>query len=254
MYTIILAFLVISMSAPAHAAIQDYAGTVRVHCIGDSITAGGGPSYRPVLHDLLTDDGFDIEFVGNFHRPQPELEGNFHSAIGGLKAWELREDYLSDWITANPAEIILLHIGTNGAYGPFNTSIADGVAEVGKVIDDIFLLDPEVELYVAGPINNQTARDDLYEFAELVGDEVSLRAAMGLDITFVDMSHLLAFYDYSDRAHPDESGYAKMGAAWHEAMTTAAIGTPPILPTPLPPAAVILLIGLAGLVPRGRRG
>jgi lysophospholipase L1-like esterase len=244
-----LAFLIVSSAAHANAALSDYDDTIRLHCIGDSITASGGPSYRPALHDLLEADGHDITFVGNFKIPLPGLEDNAHSALGGAEAWLIRENYLQDWVSAIPADIFLVHLGTNGPLGPDNTNVQDGAAEVGKVVDDILALQPEAEIYVAGVINTRNPGEIFTELAASIGDEVAARAALGMDVTFVDMSTLLSPEDYSDNYHPVASGFEKMGEKWYEALNADKVETPQVLAAPLPPAALLFLLASFGLLP-----
>ena len=88
--------------------------------LGDSITLGIGPSepvaeldgYRRELASLLKSFGYDVDFVGSLSNGDADFSDKQHE---GHPGW--RDDDIADavygFITANPAKIILLHIGTN---------------------------------------------------------------------------------------------------------------------------------------------
>jgi hypothetical protein len=114
----------------------------RIMPLGDSITEGvfgpvaAGPElalrggYRGPLYRSLVDNGYTVDFAGRLLAggslvPQidPEHEGGSGWTDNQVAASVY--SYLQD----NPADIVLLHIGTNG----FETSAAD----VGTILDEI---------------------------------------------------------------------------------------------------------------------
>ena len=90
--------------------------------LGDSITLGIGPSdlpenlngYRRDLYNLLSSSGYDIDFVGSLSN------GTFvekqHEGHPGATAADIASSLTGVYsrLVAYPADIILLHIGTNG--------------------------------------------------------------------------------------------------------------------------------------------
>jgi hypothetical protein len=106
-----------------HIILVSAAGAItRIMPLGDSITQGdasGEPnedlqaSYRLVLWDLLADAGYDVDFVGSLNSGSDILDFDPHHE--GHPDWRDDEIALNiyDWLVWNPADIILLHIGTN---------------------------------------------------------------------------------------------------------------------------------------------
>ena len=106
-----------------HLILVSAAGAItRIMPLGDSITQGaasGEPDedlqagYRLVLWDLLADAGYDVDFVGNLNSGSDILDFDPHHE--GHPGW--RDDEIAAniyaWLKLNPADIILLHIGTN---------------------------------------------------------------------------------------------------------------------------------------------
>ena len=84
--------------------------------IGDLRTDGERTAYRYSLWQLLTDAGYEIDFVGSqytgydiFPGPEPDAENEGHPG------WtdDMIADEIYQFLVDNPAKIILLHIGTN---------------------------------------------------------------------------------------------------------------------------------------------
>jgi len=120
--SIVVCIFIIAVSAfPANA-------TIRIMPLGDSITQGIGSgadpddndhqvSYRKTLWDLLVNAGYDVDFVGSQDSGSMEFADPDHEAYPGGRADEIR-DGIYNWLVAHPADIILLHIGTNDINEP----------------------------------------------------------------------------------------------------------------------------------------
>ena len=91
---------------------------INIMPLGDSITHGVGPAlpeedlngYRFELWNLLISSGFEVDFVGGLEH------GTFiEKQHEGHRGW--RDDQIAanvyNWLVNNPADVILLHIGTN---------------------------------------------------------------------------------------------------------------------------------------------
>jgi lysophospholipase L1-like esterase len=151
------------------------------------------------------------------------------------------------YLPRNPADIILLHIGTNGM--PRNRSqdpavlhpiALEGLETATENVENILMEIDEYEsnhnkvmVIVAGIINRACSLSSRYyrcqqrrlpttKFNELVKDMVTTRIAAGDDIIWVDMeTEAQIVYnrpDMIDELHPDESGYQKMAAVWKNAL------------------------------------
>lgn len=219
----------------------------RVMPLGDSITAGrislaeGPPEslrggYRKPLQDRLVASGFKFDFVGSMIHGYdlPDFDYN-HEGHGGYTAAEIAVglnpgEGVYNWLTANPADFVLLHIGTNGLdrnnyldvrtildeIDRWEASPAGNPVTVilGLIIDQLIPPDytqtnPEVTIY-----NNN------------VLTMANQRIANGDDIVIVDHQTALTYpNDMGDDIHPgptaaNPTGYSKMAAVWFNKLST----------------------------------
>ena len=123
--TLVLATVVCSFLLTTQGVAED---AVRIVCIGDSITQGGGgmqvmaQSYRYALWKKFIDAGLPVEFVGsqtNGFRTTPEYQPyksndfvNAHEGYWGWKTWEVR-DKLKETSATWKADVALILLGTN---------------------------------------------------------------------------------------------------------------------------------------------
>ena len=109
---------------------------VKIMPLGDSITVGfpGLEGYRGSLSLDLNNSGFNVDFVGS----QKNGTGfdNDNEGHLGYEANEIR-DHVIEWLNGNPADIVLLHIGTNDIENGQNVPVV--IAEVAATLDNINL-------------------------------------------------------------------------------------------------------------------
>ncbi|WP_170302455.1 SGNH/GDSL hydrolase family protein [Desulfosarcina widdelii] len=200
--------------------VRDCASPVAIMPLGDSITLGYGESttsqqmigYRGELYQQLAGDGYFIDFVGN------QTDGLFasglsdlnHQGIGGITASSVAENVYA-WLVENPAEIILLHIGTNG----FTTN----PIYVEDVLDEIDMFESEtgrdVAVILARIINRQPYHQETTTFNENLQVMAESRIAAGDKLVLVDQENVLNYAtDMWDTWHPNNQGYAKMSGPW----------------------------------------
>ena len=205
--------------------------TVRIMPCGDSITydnhvddtrpAGLRIGYRQPLWHMLKDAGFAVEFVGSVVAGQDAIPA-FDPHSEGHPGW--RDDEIADniygWLTATPADIVLLHIGTNG----LDTSATD----VADILDEIdrYEADGGVEVtvllariirgnHVCPNSSITTSFNDNVEAMALArisgGDSivlVDLECGVGMDYREMPDG------DMYDSLHPTDNGYWKMAGGW----------------------------------------
>jgi PKD repeat protein len=216
---------------------------LRIMPLGDSITRGTRSSpvedpvaYRRALWTLLRQHGADMAFVGS----QADGSGDFdnrHEAYGGMHAKggsiPSRESAglvanVYTWLTANPADVVLLHIGTNDLYG--GQSHSGVAAEVGEALDEIARFERDsgrpVAVVLARIINNRDPSSALgqaiSQFNERIEALAAARVGQGDDVTIVDMEAALSYpADMADLLHPTDGGYAKMAETWLPAVLQA---------------------------------
>ncbi len=216
--------------------------------LGDSITKGILGSdydwgYREPLYVNLANSGYNFDFVGSFtdgdfQDPNHEGHGGWHADTTG------ENDILGqvyNWLTANPADIILLHIGTNDI--PASGQDAN---EVSDILDEIDRYESDYSTEVTVLVARIIKKGGFLETVRIFNDNVQ---AMVLDRISnpnnpaypdkivppndVDMENALDYPDdFYDATHPNDAGYAKMADVWFDALDSI-ISPPLITSTPI---------------------
>ena len=227
------------------------AGAVyKIMPLGDSITwddrlndnrdNGEKVAYRYRLWQLLTQAGYEIDFVGSKHTGYdifPDAENEGHP---GWRADEIvagrndsGEGKLSDWLIAENPDIVLLHIGTNdiiqnnedwteveailGVIDDYESASGRAVWVVLSLIID-WMCDPSYP-----PCPNSSETSETSSFNNDVKDFVFLPRYFGGDnIVLVNMQNdagidyrqWIFSGDMYDYWHPYWTGYHKMADLW----------------------------------------
>jgi hypothetical protein len=215
---------------------------IKIMPVGNSVTQGLSYSpgsdldegYRGYLYDLLVNNGYnDVEFVGTLTNgnalPSKNHEGhsgwyaNKVSSFGGGGPGIAAA--IDSFLTVNPSDIVLLHIGTNDLTlldeNPTTNTIAGLVNDVQLIISNIHENNPNTVVIVAQVINSA-------ENSNLTSLTASFNSALGLAITesnttrIVDMESALIYPDDiitddpgSKAVHPTSVGYEKMANVWY---------------------------------------
>ena len=203
--------------------------------LGDSITRGsssGTPvdpqyyiSYRRDLYKSLLEQGYYIDFVGS-----RSTDGTYYSDFDrDHEGWGgKRDDFIAlniyTWLTNNPADIILLHIGTNDM-SLMSPDIS--AADVEKILNEIDRFDPEIWVLAARIIQRVPYDLETEIYNDNVDALLDTRIDAGDKIIKVDMENaagiVYALYpegDMNNDRHPYATGYAKMAAKWEAALKT----------------------------------
>lgn len=230
----------------AEATAQVVYGRRRIMPLGDSITEGmetddgagnSGPpnalrvGYRKALYDRLTSEGYAVEFVGSRTHgeatglPYPKHEGTSGITQGGLRS------VLGPRLQSNPADVVLLHIGTNDVNGTGSTDAGPTAAASNSILSLVNDFtsnpaNPPVRLLLATIIGQKNGNPNTATFnANLTGLYNTNWAAARPRFTVnrVDMnSRFNPATDLSDLSvdvgglHPSAAGYAKMAGAWFD--------------------------------------
>jgi uncharacterized repeat protein (TIGR02543 family) len=218
------AFLFLSNAEGANAVTPN-----KIMPLGDSITEGypGQEGYRRILYQNLTGHGFNVDFVGS-----QENGTGFDNDNEGHPGWYANyvRDNIYGWLTSNPADSILLHIGTN--------DIGDGqdaagiVTEVSSTLDNIDRWESDhgviITVFLARIISrtdSQSLSAVTHQYNILLGSMAAQRNASGDHIFVVDMEYALNYpvdliqNDSYPGVHPTSIGYKKMADVWYDAIT-----------------------------------
>jgi len=215
---------------PAHA-------TLHVMPLGDSITEGwafpasipGG--YRLPLYQLMTGNGYQIDFVGTLTvNSAPALPYPNHEGHGGYRIDQITSGFPGWVASVNSPDLILLQIGTND-YGQ-NYDPTNAVSRLDQLISQIVALRPNARVVVANLIlrTDNTATDTSIQstFNPYVPGIVAKHSALGHRVWFLDMRSALGPADLADGVHPNQVGYNKMAARWYEEITRVLNGVIPL--------------------------
>ena len=209
---------------------------IKILPLGDSITYDNRRhdmrpvsvriAYRYRLHELLTSAGIAHDFVGSENAGErylgPDLDDN--AGFPGITDTQLadliatgfaghtdRQVTPGPYLESYPADVILLHIGTN--------QIEPSPDDVERILNGIRASAPDVPVIIARIINRYPYSAVTTEFNDNV--EAMVRARNDRRIVIVDMedgASLDYVTDMDDDLHPNHLGYDKMAEVWFEAI------------------------------------
>lgn len=208
-----------------------HAETIRIMPLGDSITydwtfsdmenprpSGYRYAYRYYLWHQLQAAQYDVDFVGS--RIAGEwIQPTFDTDNEGYPGWESIEiaNIIYAKLVAHPADIILLHIGTNdwsaSTYG------------INRILDEIDryeeTYDHKITVILARILNSPLDYAHLTNLNLNIQTLADTRISNGDDIVVVDMENGAGINyatDFQDSFHPNDMGYNKMATMWFNAI------------------------------------
>lgn len=200
----------------------------RIMPLGDSLTVGAGQitdnnyrvSYRQSLWLNLAGGGYSVDFVGSQTSGLsaiPDFDAS-HEGHGGYTASQVAGNVYS-WLQGNPADIVLLHIGTNDIGNGTGIDVPTLIGRIENILNaiDDFESDYSTEITVVlAQIIDQKIHSTLTsEFNWALKDFAVNRQIAGDRIILVDMEHALVYPDdMYDTYHPTSAGYDKMADMW----------------------------------------
>ena len=210
---------------------------LKVMPLGNSITRGVvtgnmGPQiddvgYRKALFNSLQGTYTGLDFVGSLEHGDgsPGFDDD-HEGHSGWRADEIR-DNVKTWLNNNPADVVLLHIGTNDIGAGEN--IPDIVDEVEEILDKIDEYESEsnteVVVFVARVVRflfNGTPGSLTTGFNDQVEAMVDQRILNGDKLYKVDQESAIVYPTglEPDLIHPTLPGYEVMANRWENAITS----------------------------------
>ena len=196
---------------------------LKIMPLGDSITQGihinsKNIGYRRDLYNLLTYYNFEFDFVGSMKDGSISDFDKDHEGHGGWHANQI-QDSIYNWLIKNPADIILLHIGTNDLNKQQLPSII--IQEIEQILCQVDKYEQKynvpVKVILAKLINHLLYIEETNELNDYITQLVKNRQINNDLITLVDMNKSLDETKYYlDNVHPNELGYKKMAELWLE--------------------------------------
>ncbi len=191
--------------------------------LGDSITQGihinsKNLGYRRDLFQLLTHNNFNFEFIGTMNDGSINDFDKDHEGHGGWHADQIRDSIYS-WLIKNPADVILLHIGTNDLNKKQPPLFV--IQEIEQILDEVDKYEQNnntsIKVVLAKLINHRLFKEKTHELNEHITQLVKSRRIDNDLIILVDMNFGLNNPKYYlDNVHPNELGYKKMAELWLE--------------------------------------
>ncbi|MFP4460231.1 MAG: GDSL-type esterase/lipase family protein [Candidatus Zixiibacteriota bacterium] len=202
----------------------------RILPLGNSITIGFLHTYRYRLHSLLTQAGYNFDFIGNLNDNPADYPGEWdmdHEGHGGWTAVDI-DNHLHSWLEGYTSDIALIHLGTNdiAAVVDAGADIEDSEEAIVSILHKLRTDNPNITIYLAqilpflsyhgGP---HALYNDYVDYwnARLVeiGDSMATSES---PIIIVDMNTDFGDSDLIDWVHPTENGARKMASKWADAI------------------------------------
>jgi len=204
--------------AEAIGAVKIIIGRARIMPLGDAVTAGSTDGtnvtsgYRQALRNLLIDKGYSVEFVGGQSIAPDRHEGH----LGDRGTTARIAANIEGWLNANPADIVLLHVGTQDFVAGGDAANSD--ARIGDILNAIDAWSTSkgqvVTVLLAKIVDQWPASPAIATFNDLIAK----RAKTG-EVILVDQYNVLDYpADLADGVHPNSGGYQKMADAWRVAL------------------------------------
>jgi len=181
------------------------------------VPAGKRTAYRSFLAYDLDDAGIKYNFVGS-RRAGYDIEPKFDPDNEGHPGWTSFDisKKVYHYLEMNPADIVLLHIGTNDRAG----GRVDGTE---KIINEIerYAKDhkKKIHIFVALIINRWLFDKTIEKYNKNL--EAMLKKRNDPNITIVDMRNMISGgqHDYLENTHPNKQGYKKIADKWFVELT-----------------------------------
>ncbi|HZX47644.1 MAG TPA: LamG-like jellyroll fold domain-containing protein, partial [Nitrospirota bacterium] len=196
---------------------------VKIMPLGDSNTVGAGTGgnavaymtgYRQPLSLSLTGSGYITDLVGSVETGQLAVPGfdYQHEGHGGFTSTQVAGQVYS-WLVNNPADVVLLHIGTN--------DVTYSSSYIANILDEIDRFSEKTTVILARIINEQPYKASVTQFNDSVQTMAQARIDNGDKIIIVNQESALNYTsDMSDSIHPNQSGYDKMAGVWLSSLTS----------------------------------
>jgi lysophospholipase L1-like esterase len=195
--------------------------SLRILCVGDSITVGAGVTdggYRSRLQALLAGGGFEFDFVGRQSQNSAGMGDPEHEGHGGKRTDQI-DVLIGPALASHRASLYLVHVGTNDA-----SEYQRYEARLRAMLDRIFTATPDAHVILAKIINRKD-QGRLLEYDAMrarIEPIVTDYRLAGRAITWVDQN-TLGHEDFpaKDLFHPNASGYQKMAGTWYDGILKA---------------------------------
>ena len=199
------------------------ASTLRIMPMGDALTTGfnGAPGgYRPRLYSKMSNEGYQIDFVGNTvsgnaqNLPDRDCEAHKKFTIADMI------DHVDEFLNAYDPDVILLMMGHKDLL-LLDDNFANAADRYDTLITKLSSSRPEAHIFVANlPPRKNSDQNQMIDqlFNPRIPEIVAAHIAAGRYVTFVDVHSAVPLSDLKTMFQPSEDGYAKIGDAFGDAI------------------------------------
>ncbi len=199
------------------------AGTLKIMPLGDSLT-GEPRAWRFPAYKKLRTAEFkrgDWTYVGGEYDQFSSMPSEYGNSQG-RGGWTMRDvsDGVDAWLTATPADVVVLHIGANHIFNWQNESPAELKDDWFALVDKILAHSSNVTLLACtwgavrpqfNPPNNYDRAQTVVDVNNLIKAEIVKHPHHGTRLHLVEHDYTAA--DTRDGVHLTEVGYEKMAQA-----------------------------------------
>jgi hypothetical protein len=220
------------------------ASPVKIMALGDSITGSPG-CWRAILWNRLLSNFYtNIDMVGTLNDSTScalPFDGDNEGHGGFLVTNVANQNLLPGWLAATTPDIVMMHFGTNDAWGGIPTSTI--LAAYTTLVGQMRASNPNMKILVAQiiPMNPTNGCSNCQQGVINLNAAIPAWAA-SLSTTqspIIVVDQWTGFDDSTDTydgVHPNDSGNQKMSDKWYPALTSVLTpNIPPPTTTPLPP-------------------
>lgn len=200
----------------------------------DGIKDSEAIGYRDKLYTLMSNSGYNLDFVGGNKYGYSIMGDPDNAGFSGIQDQQLADVIESGstgdpwgqvtpgpYLNYHPADIVLLHIGTNDVIADDYNNVND-VSRLLDAIDDYETANGKpVLVFLAKIISPQNyscnAHYGTSQYNNRLYSMAQSRISRGDKLVWVDMhcgAGLNYYTDMTDQAHPNQIGYEKMADKW----------------------------------------
>jgi len=202
--------------------------SLRVLCLGDSITYGAPYHYRYTLWKYFVDAGIKVDFIGTIEdcNDYPEYKGlSFDPDHDGHPGWTASQINcsLNNWLTFYTPDVVLYEIGTNDLW---KNEVNLSIMKIRETVEKIKADNPQVKIYLSATIplansNSYASTGNMWlsQFNAKLGQLVQDLNTSEMQVALVDHNSSFTDQDFiEDGVHPNQKGSDKLALNWAKAL------------------------------------
>jgi lysophospholipase L1-like esterase len=202
------------------------AAPLRVMPLGASITHGIGSTtgngFRAELwNQLLADPSVPIDYVGS--QQSGDLADRDNEGHPGWRIEQITAN-IDAWMDTYSPDVVLVHVGTNDMVQAYQ--VATAPQRLSDLVERIVARRPGTVVVASSLIASRNADINarISAFNAALPGLMAQKTAAGKLVYFADLHRVVTTAEMSDDIHPNDAGFAKMGALWSSVLKPVLLG------------------------------